>query len=539
MKKIHLNLKKIVLLFAVLCMVLVGATPVFAEDASVNQSVKDDRKGVVQVRLIYTDENGKQYPIQGGTGFLIGTDNTSTTVITNNHVIKLTDENAETMKYLLPGFDQNKVSVDVVVKGDVTIGAEYKQGSEEVDFAILELSQPIGGKEPLALAQDSELDDIATQPAYALGFPDVSSYVEDFPKYTSDQVNITSGTIGQQSTYQGRKILQHNCDMSYGNSGGPLVNASGVVIGVNTAKLTMGPQGGNTGYNVAVDIREISSILDMLNIAYEKAGTSSSGSTGAKEGEVDKATLEKAISTAEGKDLAKYTDDSVSSFKGALNDAKSVMDKGDATQEAVDQAAKDLTKATTDLKEKAGLNWLLIGGIIAAVAVIVVIIIIVIVMNKKKKKQGLSGKDKGDALPTDSVHTPFGADSTGMSGGEGSDGTSVLDDGAGNTTMLGGDASVPYAILQRKTNHETIQITKPVFKIGKERRKVDYCISDNSSVSRIHAIIEYRDGAFYIKDNNATNGTYVNEGRISSGQEVELKNADKIKLSNVEFEFKG
>lgn len=533
MKKNHLRFKKIISLFVALGMLLVGSVPVFAEDASVNQSVKDDRKGVVQVRLIYTDENGKQYPIQGGTGFLIGTDNTSTTVITNNHVIKLTDENAETMKYLLPGFDQNKVSVDVVVKGDVTIGAEYKQGSEEVDFAILELSQPIGGKEPLALAQDSELDDIATQPAYALGFPDVSSYVEDFPKYTSDQVNITSGTIGQQSNYQGRKILQHNCDMSYGNSGGPLVNASGVVIGVNTAKLTMGPQGGNTGYNVAVDIREISSILDMLNIAYEKAGSSSSGSTGAKEGKVDKAALEKAISTAEGKDLTKYTDDSVSAFKGALNDAKAVMDKGDATQEAVDQAAKDLTKATTDLKEKTGPNWLLIGGITAAVAVVVVIVIIV--MNKKKKKPGLPGKDKADALSTDSVHAPFGADSTGLSGGEGSDGTSVLDPGNGETTVLGSSS----AILKRIGTHEEIQITKPVFIIGKQKNKVDYCISGNESVSRVHAIISNKGGTFYIKDKNSLNGTYINGESIGKGQEVELKNGDKIKLADVEFVFYG
>lgn len=117
MKKIHHGVKGIISLFVALCMLVMVSIPAFAEDASVNQSVKDDRKGVVQVRLIYTDENGKQYPIQGGTGFLIGTDNTSTTVITNNHVIKLTDENAETMKYLLPGFDQNKVSVDVVVKG--------------------------------------------------------------------------------------------------------------------------------------------------------------------------------------------------------------------------------------------------------------------------------------------------------------------------------------------------------------------------------------------------------------------------------------
>lgn len=534
MKKNHRGGKRIISLFIAVCMLVMVSIPVFAEDASVNQSVKDDRKGVVQVRLIYTDENGKQYPIQGGTGFLIGTDNTSTTVITNNHVIKLTDENAETMKYLLPGFDQNKVSVDVVVKGDVTIGAEYKQGSEEVDFAILELSQPIGGKEPLALAQDSELDDIATQPAYALGFPDVSTYVEDFPKYTSDQVNITSGTIGQQSNYQGRKILQHNCDMSYGNSGGPLVNASGVVIGVNTAKLTMGPQGGNTGYNVAVDIREISSILDMLNIAYEKAGTSSSGSTGVKEGEVDKAALEKAISTAEGKDLAKYTDDSVSAFKGALNDAKAVMDKGDATQEAVDQAAKDLTKATTDLKEKTGPNWLLIGGIVAAVAVIVVIIIIVI-MNKKKKKKGLPGKDKGEGISTASVHAPFGADATEMPAGEGGDSTSVLDPGNGETTVLGSGS----AILQRVGTNEEIKITKPVFIIGKQKNKVDYCISGNESVSRIHAIISTKGDVFYIKDKNSLNGTYLNGDFIGKGQEVELKNGDKIKFADVEFVFYG
>ncbi|MEG1106323.1 MAG: trypsin-like peptidase domain-containing protein [Eubacterium sp.] len=532
MKKYHHGLKRIVSLLIALGMLLMVSFPVFAEDtSSVNQAVKDDRKGVVQVRIIYTDDSGKHIPIQGGTGFLVGKDNTSTTVITNNHVIKVSDHNTEALKNMFPGFDPSKVTIDIVVKGDVTIGAEYKKGSEAVDFAILELSQPIGGKEPLKLATDSELDDIATQTAYALGFPDVSSYIEDFPKYTTEQVNVTSGTIGQQSMYEGSKILQHNCDMSYGNSGGPLVNANGAVIGVNTANLA------GTGYNVALDIREISSILTMLNIAYETSGTAAPGAKAKEDGAVNKASLKEAITAAESKDTSKYKEASVAAFKGALNDAKSVNNDVNAKQDVVDAAVKDLNSAVSSLEKNTSPNWLLIGGIIAGVVIIVIIIIIVIAnKNKKKRLRQQKPQEKIDNIPVNNRNVSSGIESMDTSGNVGSGATDVIGFGDGSTTML---EEVPYAMLQRKSTNDTIQLTKPVFKIGKEKRKVDYCISDNTSVSRVHITIEYRDGAFYLKDNNATNGTYINEGRISSGQEVKLKNGDKIKLSNEEFEFKG
>ncbi len=83
-----------------------------------------------------------------------------------------------------------------------------------------------------------------------------------------------------------------------------------------------------------------------------------------------------------------------------------------------------------------------------------------------------------------------------------------------------------------------MQVTKAAFKIGKERRRVDYCISDNTNISRMHADIVFRNGEFFIIDNNATNGTYVNGASVPAGQEMKLNNNDIIKLADEEFQFK-
>lgn len=104
--------------------------------------------------------------------------------------------------------------------------------------------------------------------------------------------------------------------------------------------------------------------------------------------------------------------------------------------------------------------------------------------------------------------------------------------------MLSAQA-VPTATLRRSLNGETAIINKSNYKIGKEKSKVDFCISNNSSVSRVHAEITYENGAFYITDQNATNFTFVNGNKVNPGQKVKLNNGDKIKLSDEEFEFKA
>ena len=91
----------------------------------------------------------------------------------------------------------------------------------------------------------------------------------------------------------------------------------------------------------------------------------------------------------------------------------------------------------------------------------------------------------------------------------------------------------------RKRNNEKITINKPEFLIGKERRRVDYCISDNNSVSRAHAKIKVRAGRCYIADLGSTNCTFVNGVKLSPNQEVILSKGDVIKISDEEFEFMG
>ncbi len=110
-------------------------------------------------------------------------------------------------------------------------------------------------------------------------------------------------------------------------------------------------------------------------------------------------------------------------------------------------------------------------------------------------------------------------------------------DGAGDTTALGLNSD--GFILMRKNGSEKITINKPEFYIGKERAKVDYCITNNNSVSRRHAKIKVRAGKCYISDLGSTNCTYINGTKLSPNQEVALIPGDKVKLSNEEFEYIG
>ena len=91
--------------------------------------------------------------------------------------------------------------------------------------------------------------------------------------------------------------------------------------------------------------------------------------------------------------------------------------------------------------------------------------------------------------------------------------------------------------LVRKKNNEEIYITKPEFKIGKSHVNADYSIDNNAAISRVHCIIIQRNGVNYIKDNDSTNGTYVDGKKLSQGEEVLLKNNAEVKLGDEEFVF--
>ena len=96
-------------------------------------------------------------------------------------------------------------------------------------------------------------------------------------------------------------------------------------------------------------------------------------------------------------------------------------------------------------------------------------------------------------------------------------------------------APVPY--LLRTATNEKIYINKPEFAIGRSATKADYTVTDNSDVSRIHCIIERKNGVSYIKDNQSTNGTYVNGKNIAGQENVFLTNNAKVSLGDEEFVY--
>ena len=58
-------------------------------------------------------------------------------------------------------------------------------------------------------------------------------------------------------------------------------------------------------------------------------------------------------------------------------------------------------------------------------------------------------------------------------------------------------------------------------------------VVDNKLASRHHAIIQKIKNAYFLKDTNSTNGTYLNDVRIPSDKYVKLNAGDKITIGNM------
>jgi len=91
--------------------------------------------------------------------------------------------------------------------------------------------------------------------------------------------------------------------------------------------------------------------------------------------------------------------------------------------------------------------------------------------------------------------------------------------------------------LLRLSSNERINIKGKRFRIGSDKRSVDYCIDDNSAVSRVHAEIIRKNDSYFIVDNHSTNHTYVDNREIKSRKEFRLTGNEKIVLADEEFLF--
>ena len=182
-------------------------------------------------------------PSSSGSGVLTGTGDH---VVTNNHVIECVDSGGE---------------VVVVHSKEQRLSATVVWKSEDKDLAVLRMSGVIGGAVP-AFAPSSLVSDAQT--VYAMGFPGEA----DLSKESLFLVKITKGIISARTTLNGLKVYQTDTAINSGNSGGPLFNESGQVVGINFLKAK---NVGTEGIGFAIQSDEVMLELSRLGIPYRKA----------------------------------------------------------------------------------------------------------------------------------------------------------------------------------------------------------------------------------------------------------------------------
>ena len=121
------------------------------------------------------------------------------------------------------------------------------------DFALLKLPQAVPGAQPLALTPtaDKLLDVVAAgYPASVVQVEQGMQELQQGRLGTPPELVLTRGSISTiQRLENGLVVMPHSADISAGNSGGPLFNTAGEVIGINTAIYS--PSGANAGIGFA------------------------------------------------------------------------------------------------------------------------------------------------------------------------------------------------------------------------------------------------------------------------------------------------
>ncbi len=532
---------KLLAVIAAICMMCtMMVTPVMAEgeDTGVMTATDDPRESVMLISLGYQDDAGNYYDYKWGTCFLINDEY----VLTNKHVVTLTVEEFNDFKTIfnVPDLAPNDshIKAYLYVNRDMRVGASMHESvnSDDMDFAAMKLDEKIYDRKPVALGDSGQIQ--TKDAVYALGYP--SDSVSNKEYNTKDDVSTVTGAISKVTSTGGVDIIEHTAGLNHGNSGGPLLDEDNNVVGINTFIA------GKKSYSI--QINSIKSGLDTFGIPYVEGGDidpvlpPDPGEIPEEDNTAILAELQDVVKEAKAIEADKYTEESMKAIDDCIGKAEAVLNKGSDAQEAeILAATDDLNDAITNKEEKSGPNWLLIGGISAAVVVVIIIIIVIVLVsgNKKKAKNAKVKNGYGEtpgfmpevpgAVPTPGT-TPMSSQAP-----EGAGETTLLDAGAGETTLLGGGAGSAYLI--RKKNGEKIMLNLQNFKLGKERRKVNYCVADNTTVSRLHCEIVKKGTDYYVVDLGSANGTYVNGVQASPHKDTLLTNQSVLKLSDEEFEF--
>lgn len=118
----------------------------------------------------------------------------------------------------------------------------------------------------------------------------------------------------------------------------------------------------------------------------------------------------------------------------------------------------------------------------------------------------------------------------------------IIDPGSGDNTITGEDEdctvravpSKPMLLLRLSKRQAFVRNSSEV-RIGRSDRKCDVALSDNQSISGLHAKILQFEGHVHLKDNDSTNGTFVGDEQLEKNGVAELGNPAVFRLFDEPF----
>ena len=198
------------------------------------RTITDARNSVVAV----LSEDGT------GSGFAIGkVGQPIQYIVTNAHVVSRQDGSGNVVRY-----DTATVAFDLASNDFMT--ANVYLFDADLDLAVLKLPQPTTKREAMPLCASKYVD--PDDEFAAIGYPKVPG--TDWKQYSQNDMVVTKGGIKRLDRIDGQDVYMLDLATTNGNSGGPLVNSKGEIVGINTFQLNNTHNDSSEAYALVIDM---------------------------------------------------------------------------------------------------------------------------------------------------------------------------------------------------------------------------------------------------------------------------------------------
>ncbi len=167
-----------------------------------------------------------------------------------------------TAKHCIEG--AKKIGIKGISKEKLNTASFYKHENPLMDIIYIELKDPI--ENSILFSDDfSILDEVMT-----LGYPKIAGYHNFLAAenaIVSARFTVTSGQIAAyaEDIWIKERMFLITAKIKGGNSGGPLINKSGSVVGVSVNMTSGDGDYDNLGYGTAIPIKYINELLTNRN----------------------------------------------------------------------------------------------------------------------------------------------------------------------------------------------------------------------------------------------------------------------------------